>query len=74
MTDAELLQEHKKAKMGAVNNAVLIGVFFGIAVYSLFRNGLSFFTFFPLIMAFFLFHLRDSHDALKKELKSRNLN
>jgi hypothetical protein len=73
LSDQELLQEQKKMKSSNTINALLTGIFIGIAVYSTVKNGLGFFTFFPLVFAFIVFNNRNKIKALEKELKSRNL-
>lgn len=74
LTDEQLLEEQKKLKSTAIINAFLIGTFIGIAIYSAVKNGIGFFTFFPLFFAYVLFNNRKKAKAVKDELKSRNLN
>ena len=59
LTDAEKLKEQKKIKNNKMVNGFLIGMFVGIAVYSAVKNGFGFFTFFPLILAYLLFHNKE---------------
>jgi len=59
LTDAEKLKEQKKIKNNKMVNGFLIGVFVGIAVYSAVKNGFGFFTFFPLILAYLMFHNKE---------------
>ncbi len=59
LTDEEILKEKKKAKNNKLINALLIGICIGISVYSAVKNGFGFFTFFPLILAYLLFHKRE---------------
>ncbi|SEJ20297.1 hypothetical protein SAMN04487995_3747 [Dyadobacter koreensis] len=59
LPDAETLKEQKKIKNNKLINAFLIGIFIGITVYSAVKNGFGFFTFFPLILAYLLFHNRE---------------
>ena len=73
LTDQQLLEEHKKLKKSNITNAFLIGAFVGIAVYSAVKNGLGFFTFFPLFFAYLLFKGSKKAKAVKEELKARNL-
>lgn len=58
-TDADTLKEQKKTKNNKMINAFLIGICIGITVYSAVKNGFGLFTFFPLILAYLLFHKRD---------------
>jgi len=73
LSDEELLQEQKKAKSNSIISAVLIGCLVGVAVYSAVKNGLGFFTFFPLLFVYILVVNGKKTAALTKELKSRNL-
>ena len=59
LTDAEKLKEQKKIKNSKMVNGFLIGMFVGIAVYSAVKNGFGFFTFFPLILAYLMFHNKE---------------
>jgi hypothetical protein len=74
LTDEQLLQEHKKLKSSNIINAFLIGALIGVAVYSAVKNGIGFFTFFPLFFVYLLFRNGKKAKALKEELKFRNLN
>lgn len=73
LTNQELLDKYKKAKTNRIVNAVIIGAFIGVAAYSTFKNGLGFFTFFPLFFVYLLFKNNKDFKILEKELKSRNL-
>lgn len=74
LTDQELLDRRKKAKSYNTINAVLLGVLVGIAIYSTVVNGLSFFTFIPIVFAIFAANQwKKSKDVLEKEINSRNL-
>lgn len=59
LTDEETQKEQKKIKNNKIINSFLIGMCIGISVYSAVKNGFGFFTFFPLILAYLLFHKRD---------------
>jgi hypothetical protein len=59
LPDAETLKEQKKIKNNKMVNGFLIGICIGITVYSAVKNGFGFFTFFPLILAYLLFHKRE---------------
>lgn len=73
LSDQELLEKRKKLKSVFILNAVIIGVFIGIAAYSAIKNGVAFFTFFPLIFVFLLVKNRTDDKELEQEIKSRNL-
>ena len=73
LTNQELLENYKKAKTSRIINAVIIGAFIGVAAYSTFKNGLGFFTFFPLFFVYLLLKNNKDFKMLEKELKSRNL-
>ena len=51
------LQEQKKIKSNRLNTFI-IGMLIGVSVYSAIKNGFEFFTFFPLIIAYFFFARR----------------
>lgn len=77
LNDQELLQKAKKLKNNKIIDATIIGFTIGIVVYSAITNGFGFFTFFPLVLTFFI--VRNSANnkllekAIQKELQSRNL-
>ncbi len=73
LTDEALIQKEKKAKTYALINAVMIGVFVGVAIFSTYKKGMGFFTFFPLFFVFILLKSKQDHKILEKELKQRNL-
>ncbi len=73
LTDEALLQERKKVKLNNTVNALLIGVFIGIAVYSAVNNGFGFATLFPLFFVYIAFKNGKKAQVLEKELYSRNL-
>ena len=74
LTDQELLEKRKKNKSNDITNAVIIGVFAGISIYSFITRGSGFFAFFPIVLIFLAVgKLKKDRDALKKELDSRNL-
>ena len=61
-TDGKLLQEQKKKKSNKINT-VIIGMLIGVFVYSAIENGFEFFTFFPLILAYFFFRQQKKDGA-----------
>lgn len=77
LNDQELLQKAKKLKNNKIIDSTIIGFTIGIVVYSAITNGFGFFTFFPLVLTFFI--VRNSANnkllekAIQKELQSRNL-
>lgn len=73
LTNEQLLQEHKKLKTSNITTAFLIGAFIGVAVYSGIKNGLGFFTVFPLFFAYLLITGNKKAKAVKEELKARDL-
>lgn len=73
LSDEELLQKQKKQKSANVVNALLVGISIGIAIYSYLKNGLGFFTFFPLILAYIAFRNKHDSEALDEEIKARGL-
>lgn len=73
LTDEELLVEAKKMKSSSMYNALLIGAFIGIIIYSVAKNTAGFFTLIPLFIVYKLLNGSKKHDALKEVLKERNL-
>jgi Na+-translocating ferredoxin:NAD+ oxidoreductase RnfD subunit len=77
LSEKELLQKIKTIKNNKIIDATIIGFTIGIAVYSAVKNGLGFFTFFPLILAYVIVRNSTNNKILEKEiqkeLKSRNL-
>lgn len=73
LTDEQLLQEHKKLKSSNIFTAFFIGSLIGVAVYSAVKNGIGFFSFFPLFFVYLLFRNGKKAKALKEELKFRGL-
>lgn len=71
LSDNELLRVYKKRKSDRMINAILIGLFIGISVYSFVKNGLGFWGFFPLLFAFLLFIKKDDFKMIEDEVKSR---
>ena len=77
LNDQELSQKLKTIKNNKIIDAVLIGVTIGIALYGAVNNGFSFFTFFPLFLAYMFIKNSENNKILEKEiekeLNSRNL-
>lgn len=73
MGDEELLAKQKAAKSSLIISSTLVGLLVGIAIYSAVKNGVGFFTFFPLLFVFLVAKGQSSHKALLNEIKLRNL-
>jgi predicted permease len=73
LSDSELLQKRKAVKSGLIVSCVIMGFLVGIAIYSVVRNGIGFFTFFPLFFVFLIGKNQGTDKALLREIKSRNL-
>ncbi len=73
LTNQELLAEAKKMKSNSITNAVLIGVLIGIIIYSIVVNSWGFLTLIPLFLIYKLVNSSKKYDALKNELKERDL-
>lgn len=72
-SDEELLAAQKKMKSEKIIRALLIGFFFGVAIFGLFNKGFRFFSFLPFIFIFLIARKSKSIAALEAELKARNL-
>ncbi len=75
LSDLELSQRLKKIKTSKIVDAVIIGFTVGIAVYSLVKNGVGFFTFFPLVLGYLVVRNSKNNQLLiteiEKEINSR---
>ncbi len=74
LTDEALVQEETKRKERFRNYCFLIALMVGVALYSTFKNGFSFFTLFPVFFAPILFGIKASHRAVQDEIESRKSN
>lgn len=71
LTEEALLNERKKTQTSTTMNAVLLGVFIGVAIYSTVTNGLGFATALPLIFVYLAFRNKKKARALEDEVVSR---
>lgn len=77
LNDQELLQKIKSLKNNKLIDATIVGLTIGIVLYSAIKNGLGFFTFFPLILTYVIVRNSNNNKILEQELQkvaeSRNL-
>jgi hypothetical protein len=73
LSDRDLLLAYQKQKKENVLRAFIAGFFGGIALFSLYFNGLKFWTFFPLFFIVILLKKQKQGVDLKHELKRRGL-
>ena len=73
LTDEELLEAAKANKPSPLIDAFFIGFLAGIIVYSITANAWGFFTLIPLYLIYIFLKKPKQYEALKKELKERNL-
>lgn len=73
LTDTELQEEVKKMKPSPIIDAFFIGFLAGIIIYSLVANTWGFLTLIPLFMVYRLLKKPKKYEALKEEMKERNL-
>ena len=73
LTDQELIEEAKKIKPSPLVDAFFIGFLVGIIIYSVVMNSWGFLTLIPLFIVYKLLKKSERNEALKKELKERNL-
>lgn len=76
LSDDELLEKQKKIHVNRILHAVLIGFLIGIlavAVYGAIKNGFRFFTLLPVLLLVPMIKSLAANNAVKKEIKSRNL-
>jgi|694.fasta_scaffold12535_8 hypothetical protein len=74
LTDVELLQEAKKMKSNFIMNAVLIGFFVGVVVYSVVKNTVGLVTLIPILFLYRLVNKTNyNNQELQNILKERKL-
>jgi hypothetical protein len=73
LSDSELLRKRKSLQSALIVNCMIIGFLVGIAIYSALKNGIGFFTFFPLFFVFLILKNQAANKELLQEIKSRNL-
>ena len=77
LSDEELAKKAKGIRNDKIISAIIIGFTVGIAIYSVVKNGVDFFTFFPLFLAYIIIKNSSNNKLLEKEIEkeieSRNL-
>jgi len=77
LSNKELIKKKKELKNDKIIGAIIIGFTVGVAIYSAVKNGLVFFTFFPLFLAYIFIKNSSNNNLLEKEIEkeieSRNL-
>lgn len=73
LTDKELLEVAKNNKPSPIIDAFFIGFLVGIIIYSVAANTWGFLTLIPLFLIYVFLKKPKQYEALKKELKKRNL-
>jgi hypothetical protein len=73
LSDEELLEAAKKSKPSPLIDAFFIGFLVGILIYSAAANSWGLVTLIPLFLIYLLLKKPKQYEALKKELKKRNL-
>ena len=73
LSDEKLLEAAKANKPSPMIDAFFIGFLAGIIVYSIVANAWGFFTLIPLYLIYLFLKKPKQYEALKKELKERNL-
>ncbi len=73
LTNEELQIELKKRKNNYQGGAFLVGMMIGCAVWSLMKNGISFFIFVPFVFAYWFKNAKPDYNEVKKEIQSRDL-
>jgi len=69
LSDKELIKKAKKIKSDKITGAVIIGFTVGVAIYSALKNGVDFFTFFPLFLAYIIIKNSSNNKLLEKEIE-----
>lgn len=73
LSDEELLKVAKDNKPSPLFDAIFIGFLVGIIIYSVVANAWGIFTFIPLALIYIFLKKPKQYEALKNELKKRNL-
>lgn len=73
LTDEQLLEAAKNFKPSPMIDAFFIGFLAGIILYSLAANAWGLVTLLPLFLIYLFLKKPKQYEALKKELKARNL-
>lgn len=77
LSDLELGRKIKNIKNNKIIDAAIVGFTIGIAIYGAVKNGLGFFAFIPLILAYLVIKNSKNNKILEKEMQkeldSRNL-
>lgn len=73
LTDKELLEAAQKNKPSPLIDAFFIGFLVGIIIYSVAANTWGLFTLIPLFLIYAFLKKPKQYEALKEELKKRNL-
>lgn len=73
LSDDELLKRVKKSRMRSLWNAVLVGFFIGIVIWSAVKNTWGFLTLIPLYFIYKLTNHTGEEKALHEIVKERNL-
>ncbi len=73
LSDKELLEVAEKNKPSPLIDAFFIGFLIGIIIFSVATSSWGFFTLIPLFLIYLFLKKPKRYEALKKELKERNL-
>ena len=73
LSDEELLEAANNNKPKPIIDAFFIGFLVGIIIYSVTANTWGFLTLIPLFLIYLLLKKPKQYEALRKELKKRNL-
>jgi hypothetical protein len=73
LSDEELLEAAKNLKPSPIIDAFFIGFLIGIIIYGVAANAWGFLTLIPLFLIYLFLKKPKQNEALKKELKNRNL-
>lgn len=71
LTTEELQIELKKRKQSYTSAAFIVGMIIGCAIWSLVKNGISFFIFVPFVFAYWFKNAKPEYDEVKKEIQLR---
>lgn len=71
LSNEELQIELKKRKQGYQIAAFMVGMIIGCAVWTIFKNGFTWFLFVPFGFAYWFKNAKPEYEAVKKEIELR---
>lgn len=71
LTNEELQSELKKRKQGYLSSAFIVGMMIGCLIWTIAKNGFTWFIVVPFVFAFWFKNAKPDYEAVKNEVESR---